>query len=286
MKKNSNSHVFSAKSGYFHAFLFLVTGLISGAVPGNALAADTFVVGAMGDSITRAFDAARPLDNPALSWSTGDDMFGRVASHKVKIQKIRGGKVSGFNSARSGGRSIEMPGQAAELNRYHPDYVTILIGANDLCDWGNEAAAELNKLEQNVRQSIEALVDANSSILIALSPVPDMFHLWEIGNESSCQRKWDMLNICPRLLSSKATAEDREHFSRQWEEVNNAYAGIAADFPQNVRFAVNGANIAFEPKHISSLDCFHPSIDGQNLLSDTVWEAVADDFGGQQSVKK
>ena len=269
--KRQLKKVFNSGSLWAVLTAFTATGQV-------ALGAESFVTGAMGDSITRAFDAARPLDNPALSWSTGDDMFGRVESHLVKIQKIRGGKVSGYNEARSGGRSIEMPGQAADLIKRRPDYVTILIGANDLCDWNNDAEAELNALATNVRQAIASLVAANPKIIIALSAVPDMYHLWEIGHQNSCQRKWDNLNICSRLLSSNATTADREAFARQWEDVNSAYAEIAGDYPANVRFAAEGAHIAFEPKHISSLDCFHPSIEGQNLLSDTVWQAVAADF--------
>ncbi|MCX6126262.1 MAG: GDSL-type esterase/lipase family protein [Proteobacteria bacterium] len=244
----------------------------------SAQANEAFVVGAMGDSITRAFDASHALDNPNLSWATGYDRSGRVSSQTVKIQKIRGGNVVGSNVARSGGLAKEMPAQAAKLNQRRPDYVTILIGANDLCSWGNQAESQLNALDNHVRTSIESLIDSNPDVIIAISAVPNMIRLWEIGHSNSCQKKWDRLKICPRILSRKATAEDRETFYSQWEAVNKVYGNIAADFPHNVRFGSNTSQISFEPKHISAIDCFHPSIAGQNLLSNSVWEAVASDF--------
>jgi len=239
---------------------------------------DRFVVGAMGDSITRAFDTGRPLDNPALSWATGDDVFGRVESHLVRLKQMHGKKTAGYNVARSGGKAIEIPGQAAKLAPHKPDYVTILIGANDLCDWPDDAQRELEDLQQNVRSGIERLIAANPNVLIALSPVPDMYNLWEIGHGNSCQAKWNLLNFCSRLLSPSATAAGREALVEQWYEVNAAYAGIAEEFPLNVRFAAAGADVKFEKEHISAIDCFHPSIEGQNLLSEIVWEAVAPDL--------
>jgi lysophospholipase L1-like esterase len=232
----------------------------------------------MGDSITRAFDATRPLDNPKLSWSTGDDIFSRVESHLVRIREMHGIKVLGYNVARSGGKAVEMPGQAKKLARHKPNYVTMLIGANDLCDWSANADADIELLEKNVRKAIDVLIESNPNVLIAISPVPDMHNLWEIGSGNRCQKKWDLLKICPRLLSSKSTTAARDIFKSQWADVNQTYERIAADFPKNVRYAAEGANVKFEPKHISTLDCFHPSITGQNLLSEIVWDAVAPDM--------
>ncbi len=268
----------TSRSGFLCAGLSLGLALAAGISSETAWAESPFIVGSMGDSITRAFDATRPLDNPALSWSTGDDIFKRIDSHVVRLKKVYGKNVKGYNVARSGGKAVEMVGQANEILLKKPNYVTILIGANDLCDWKNEASKELEALENNVRRSIEILVQANPKIVVALVPVPDMYHLWEIGRHNSCQKTWDLLNICPRLLSSQSTTSARGIFATQWVDVNAAYAKIADDFPANVKFAADGATVQFEPEHISKLDCFHPSLAGQNLLSAVSWESVESSF--------
>lgn len=240
-------------------------------------------IGAIGDSITRGFAADSPLDNPSLSWSTGNDTRKRVESHLYRLQEMSGKNVTGFNVAKSGARFAEIPGQVAKLAEHKVDYATILIGANDLCNWGQDATDQLQKLQITMRQSITTLLAQNPDMIITLVPVPDMYNLWVIGKDSACQSRWDLLNICPRLLSSSASDEGRQIFLEQWEDVNEIYAEISREFSGNVVFAEAIANTPFAREDISNFDCFHPSIKGQNFLSETVWESsespLSDRFG-------
>jgi len=53
---------------------------------------------------------------------------------------------------------------------------------------------------------------------------------------------------------------------------NNAMANVAAAFPESVLFNLDVANASFTSEQISPLDCFHPSIDGLNLIADKTWQ--------------
>lgn len=231
---------------------------------------DTIVLGAIGDSITVACNAASVGDNPGLSWSTGTD--NRVNSHLKKLAIWLKSDVQGVNLAKTGARVADLGAQVVTLVNHKPDFVTVEIGANDLCAWKDDYAAKILQFGIELRSNISKLIENNPKVRILLASIPDIYGLWEIGSRrSECQLRWDLLGFCSPLLSSNATTQDRAAFVERWRIVNNTISSVADSFPQNVVFnsAVAAARISRE--HMSSIDCFHPSIQGQNLLSERAW---------------
>ena len=90
---------------------------------------------ALGDSITRAFAACgRGGDCTETSWATGSAE--RLDSHAQRLGLDDADRS--YNLAVSGARVVGLASQVEDAVRVRPDYVTVLIGANDACA-ANEA---------------------------------------------------------------------------------------------------------------------------------------------------
>ena len=130
-------------------------------------------------------------------------------------------EVKAYNMAKGGARSKDLPKQAIKLAKKKVDYATILIGANNLCDWKTSNQQQLDQFEKDVRTSINTLLESNRNIKIFLAPVPDMYNLWWINrNNNKCTKMWDTFNICSSILSSSLTDGQREEFKQRWEDLN------------------------------------------------------------------
>jgi lysophospholipase L1-like esterase len=245
--------------------------LVSGASVAGAAYGDPFVMGALGDSMTRGFDTGALLDHPEHSWSTGND--GIVKSHASRLAKLFG-TVTSYNVAVSGAKAWMLPLQAsALLVQARPDYVTILVGANDLCSWPDDDQEGLASLASGVSRAISMIVVANPAVKILLVPVPDMLQLREVGLASGCQLRWNITHFCPRLLSRSVTTQDLSGFASRLGDANATLASVAAQFPNHVRFAADVARSEFSFADVSTIDCFHPSMAGQDFLANQTWEA-------------
>ena len=86
---------------------------------------------AVGDSITQAASTDR-LDAPQNSWSTGTSAS--VNSHYLRLLAL-GAPISGNGLQPLGERREDGRPRRADAGRatLQPDYLTVLIGGNDLC---------------------------------------------------------------------------------------------------------------------------------------------------------
>jgi len=237
----------------------------------STLGADNLVIGAVGDSLSTAFNAKRIGNNKHLSWSTGNDV--RVNSHFRRYAALHpDSHVEAVNAAVPLSTVHELDRQITKLLKSQPDYVTVAIGANDVCSWNDDYEAELAAFSDELHAQVAALVASKESIKISLMPVPNLYNVWQVAHTKPfCQIKWD-LGICPPLLSRKANDESRAKLMTRVLAANNAMANVAAAFPESVLFNLDVANASFTSEQISPLDCFHPSIDGLNLIADKTWQ--------------
>jgi lysophospholipase L1-like esterase len=229
------------------------------------------VVGALGDSISTGFDALHLGDNRDLSWATGTS--DEVNSHLKRLEAYLNTPLIGENEAVAGSTAVDLNKQITRLLPNHPAYVTIDIGANDVCDWEAETYdASLTKFEADVQAAIQRIVDAEPDARITLAPIPDVYNLWEVASQQSgCQFKWTVTGLCKPLLAKSRTQEERLAFKDRWAGANDALARVAANFPQQVLFNENAIDVPFTWEDVSTIDCFHPSVKGQNLLAEKTW---------------
>ena len=230
----------------------------------------TFTIGALGDSITTAFNAAASANNPSHSWVTGD---AGVVSHRVRLMKAFPSlQVIPHNVAVAGARGDSLAGQVTSLlvRPPPPDYVSILIGANDLHAWlmSGEYGAALTRFQLDVQEAIQRLIVANPRVLVVLSGIPNQSRVLALALCNSGGPAARLLAELPADLLAKLKHGYRE----RWERANAALAAVASKFPANVRFVAKTPRVQFDSEHLSSIDFYHPSVAGQRLIAEVTWE--------------
>jgi lysophospholipase L1-like esterase len=235
---------------------------------------------AMGDSITRAFNAG-PIpwtEAPWNSWSTGSSSY--VWSHYRRILAVNPRVfLRNFNDARSGARMEDLSRQVALVNAQHVDYVTILIGANDACAANEAAMTPTATFRAQFQAAVQTLAAGSPEALVYVVSIPDVYRLWLILHENPDARsRWRLTGFCRSMLAnpdSTAPADEarRQRVRERIVEYNAALAGVCAAY---VRCLFDGNAVfdyPFQPKDVSTRDYFHPSREGQRVLADVSWQA-------------
>lgn len=237
----------------------------------HASANGIFYLVSMGDSITSAFNTrwVGGVGNRRYNWSTGVSQ--RVASHLNRLDNTKSSLRIGFkNVAVTGAKSAGLKDQLEKVREYRIDYLTILIGANDVCSWSEDHEDERQKFKENISIIIEKVIEKNNKVKILLSSIPDMYNLYEKG-KNRCQFKWNIFKLCPRLLHSKRSEEERRRFYSRLVDANNTLEELSIEYASHVKFVSDVFDFRFSIEHVSPIDCFHPSIKGQGALADMTW---------------
>ncbi|WP_247048386.1 GDSL-type esterase/lipase family protein [Arthrobacter rhizosphaerae] len=229
---------------------------------------------ALGDSITRAHSACcHPGDQPELSWSTGSSAPDGIYSHYRRLLKLEPG-ISRNNSAVSGATAADLPAQAAAAASQRAEYVTILIGANDLCASSPASMTSVEEFEGHVMTALAILDERLPHSRVFISSIPDLYQLWAVlhGNPSA-SAMWAGSNICQSMLSGSNTEADRQTVVQRQQAFNSVLARSCSRF-RNCRWD-RGAVYAyrFTQEDVSTLDYFHPGLRGQEALAELTWMA-------------
>ncbi|MDQ2951500.1 MAG: GDSL-type esterase/lipase family protein [Chloroflexota bacterium] len=243
---------------------------------------------ALGDSITRAYNTGSAYtDNPAGSWSTGTTAS--VNSHYTRVS-AQNPAIAGknFNDAVSGAKIADLAGQVSVANGQKVDYVTILMGGNDVCTSSEATMTSVADFNARFKTAMTALAQGSPNAKVYVLSVPDVYNLWAIlKNNGSARFTWAIFGICQSLLArptSTAQADvDRrarvqqrnKDFNLQLATVCAAYATyLAAGGSGQCRYDGGAAfNTKFVPADVSTRDYFHPSLAGQAKLASVSWSA-------------
>lgn len=234
-----------------------------------------FTIGALGDSISTGFNASVPFSNESLSWTTGNNALWLVKSHFRRLKKIFPGSVLRYNTAKVGAGSAGLDAQLTELETAlasrELDYLTIMTGANDVCWWPQDHQSYLNDFQKNVRAALDRVISSYPGVKITVVPVPDMMRLYELGmQKKTCAYRWRAVPMCDGLFRAE-TQEKRDDFRARLQDLNHALETTAKAYPDNVYFAKKVSTAIFEPYDVSAIDCFHPSVTGQQKIADDSW---------------
>jgi len=232
---------------------------------------------AIGDSITKAADVCCWYgDHPHNSWSTGDASWDGVLSHYERVRALKP-SIAGYNynDAVSGAKMKDAPGQAASAVGQGAKYVTILMGANDLCTSSTATMTSVDTFRYQFQQTLATLESGlPGRAHIFVSSIPNVYHLWELYHTDSISEwVWSTAHICQSLLSTSNTDADRLAVRQREAAFNTVLANECAKYA-NCRFDGNVVfNYSFSKSQISKLDYFHPSLSGQAALADVTWHA-------------
>ena len=230
---------------------------------------------AIGDSITQAVDVCCFYGSwPGHSWSTGNVPLDGIASHYERLRAqhpaIRGHR---WNNAVSGAQMADAPGQARGTVGQGAQYVTILMGANDLCGWDGTLTPTATFRAQ-FTETLDILRTGLPASHVFVASIPNLYQLWSILRTNPvAQTVWQAAGICPSMLNFFNSAADRQAVIDREAELNQVLEDVCATW-SNCRFDnYLTYNYAFTRSMVSKLDYFHPSLSGQATLSTLTWNA-------------
>ena len=231
---------------------------------------------AIGDSITRAANVCCYYgDHPGQSWSTGYTSYDGIASHYERI-KQRNPAITGrsYNDAVSGAKMAQAPTQAGQAVSQGARYVTILLGANDLCTSSVSTMTSTTTFRAQFSQALAILMAQNRKPYVFVSSIPNLYQLWQVLHTNSLARwVWANFRICQSMLAASNTETQRQQVKTREEAFNQILADVCASYAR-CRWD-DGAvyRYQFSASQVSTLDFFHPSLSGQAALARVTWAA-------------
>ncbi|MFJ1841609.1 SGNH/GDSL hydrolase family protein [Streptomyces sp. NPDC088146] len=235
-------------------------------------------VAAVGDSITRGFDACSVLaDCPEVSWATGSDT--EVRSLAVRLLGASGAAARSWNHAETGARIAQLPEQMAQAAKEKPDLVTVMIGANDACRDSARLMTPVADFRASFEASMRRLRAGAPKAQVYVSSVPDLKRLWSTGRGNALGKQIWKLGICQSMLGdaddmgAQATAR-RASVQERVVAYNDVLREVCA---KDLRCRYDGGAVfgyAFTGKQLSQWDWFHPGRNGQARLAEIAYRNV------------
>lgn len=238
-------------------------------------------------------NSVEPAQRKDLSWSTGINRQRWVDSHYALLSYLayREGKhVEAYNAAVSQDDSRDLFDQLGNVmhwslttqNQAMPDYVTILIGANDLCQKNGVPPTPVEVYRDRLTKVIHEILVRNKKSKVMLVELPDINRVYDFAKErrlsrikkfQSCSVLWRSANVCPSVLSDLTPAERQKsrgvnmEYNRVLRETtarfNSGKGGYGRD---RVRLSRGFFNIDLNFEKMA-IDCFHPNHRGQTDIS-------------------
>jgi lysophospholipase L1-like esterase len=256
--------------------LFSVSALAAAAGPASASVALPNSMAATGDSITTAFDvdwAGVLQSSPQDSWSTGtnsavDSEYTRILAANPAI------KGHEYNDAVPGATMADLDGQVSEAASQGVQYLTVEMGANDLCMSSVGGMTPTATFQSEFQQALTDFTSADPGADIFVASIPNIYRLWQDEHgDFVAELEWNVFGICSDMLSVTATSAQRQQIVAQEQADNQALANVCAEFSQ-CRFDNDAVyDVSFSSADISDVDYFHPSVAGQAELAAVAWSA-------------
>ncbi|GGW52829.1 MULTISPECIES: SGNH/GDSL hydrolase family protein [Streptomyces] len=248
------------------------------ASPGPVWDSSPASLAAVGDSITRGFDACSVLsDCPEVSWATGDS--GEVNSLAVRLLGVAKAATHSWNYAASGARMADLPAQMARAAAKKPALVTVMAGANDACRVSAEAMTPVADFRSGFEESLRTLRRSAPTAQVYVASVPNLKRLWSQGRTNVLGKQVWKLGICPSMLGDADALDSaanlrRETVQKRVEDYNTVLKEVCA---KDLRCRFDGGAVyefRFGTDQLSHWDWFHPSKDGQARLAEIAYRKV------------
>ncbi|EGG49432.1 MULTISPECIES: SGNH/GDSL hydrolase family protein [Streptomyces] len=235
-------------------------------------------IAAVGDSITRGFDACNVLsDCPTVSWATGSDTS--VDSLAVRLLGRADAAEHSWNYAVTGARMADVPAQMARAARRRPELVTVMAGANDACRRTEKQMTPVDDFRAEFKDALATLRTKLPRSQVYVASVPNLKRLWAQGRTSALGKQIWKLGICPSMLGDAesldpAATRRRDTVQRRVEAYNKVLREVCA---KDARCRFDGGAVhdyRFGQAQLSHWDWFHPSRDGQARLAEIAYRTI------------
>jgi lysophospholipase L1-like esterase len=229
-----------------------------------------------GDSITQAFDldaGATLRSSPAESWSTGTDPV--VDSQYTRIVAAHSALTGHeYNYAVVGAKMAALDGQLQRASAQGVAYVTVLMGANDLCAQSAAAMTPAVTFGAQFQRALTGFFATDPDARVFVASIPNLLQLWQtLQSNLRARIVWGLAHLCPTMLAATDTPAERALVVDREAADNAALAAVCLRF---ARCRFDGGAVfrqTFSPADISTVDYFHPSLPGQQALASVTWAA-------------
>lgn len=212
------------------------------------------------------------VEDHGSNWATGDVDYSIVS----RIKRL-GFSVDAFNASLSGATASdvvnsEIPKVSAWIKNKEKNLAIVFIGGNDICDTGVEGITSSDSFSESYKIIADNVKDYNAKVFV---PLPDLTALYELKDKRcflgfKCSKIWEFTKNCLNItrnqnlpLISSKIMEYNEIIKREADRVNAMY--------------INEVDMyRFRKEHVSRIDSFHPSRDGQELISIFVWKYLGE----------
>ena len=235
-------------------------------------------VAAVGDSITRGFDACGILkDCPDVSWATGAST--QVDSLAVRLLGRAKAAERSWNYAVSGARMADLSGQMAQAAARTPGLVTVMVGANDACRDSTAAMTSVSAFRSGFEDALSVLRKQAPKAQVYVASVPNLKRLWSEGRTNPLGKQVWKLGVCPSMLADAdaldaAATERRDTVQDRVEAYNSVLKDVCAK-DEHCRYDGGAVyDYRFGTDQLSHWDWFHPSVNGQARLAEIAYRKV------------
>jgi hypothetical protein len=244
-------------------------------VPAHAALVYPDSMASTGDSITRAFDSTWfgciLIDCPRYSWSTGYNSS--VDSHYRRILAAHPGiRGREYNDAKTGAKMVDLDGQLSGAAGQGAQYVTVLMGANDVCASSAQYMTSNQAFEAQFDQALNDFFAVLPQSYVYVSSLPNIYQLWSVlRDNASAQNAWKTYRICQDMLDPNLAEADRQGVVAQEQADNLSMQRVCALYSRCRWDNCAGYDFQFPANYISPIDYFHPNLDGQNAVASLTW---------------
>lgn len=233
---------------------------------------------AVGDSLSIGTNlnltcAILPSTCLPYSWTTGTATS--VDSHYLRLRD-HSRRITSRNAAYSGATMATLDAQLRSVvaDDYDPGYITVLIGANDLC---GTSLTPVDAFRAHFTTALTNLYLASPTSSVFVGSIPDLHRLWLLfKDDPRAQSTWAAYGVCPLML---APGVDQAPVIERQAQYHQVLADVCASFntaaePFRCRFdglAIYSAG--FVASDVSTIDYFHPSQAGLTKLAAISWSA-------------
>ncbi|MBA4864210.1 SGNH/GDSL hydrolase family protein [Streptomyces sp. PSKA54] len=235
-------------------------------------------VAAVGDSITRGFDACSVLsDCPEVSWATGSDT--KVRSLAVRLLGKQRAATHSWNYAVTGARMADVAAQMEKAAARRPALVAVMAGANDACRSSTSAMTKVRDFREQFEDAMRTLRRELPKAQVYVASVPNLKRLWSQGRTNPMGKQVWKLGICPSMLGDAdvvdaAAMKRRDKVQKRVVAYNKVLRDVCA---KDDRCRFDGGAVfeyRFGTQQLSHWDWFHPSKDGQSRLASIAYRTV------------
>ena len=175
----------------------------------------------------------------------------------------------------------DLYGQVQGVIGRRAEYVTILMGANDVCASSEGAMTPVATFRAQFEQALASLNASLPSSRVFVSSIPDIHQLFSLYRyDLGANAVWAVAGICQSMLAwpfsnLPADVARRARVRQRNIDYNTQLAQVCAAYLQ-CRFDSNAVfNTPFVRSDVTTRDYFHPSVNGQAKLAAVTWGQAA-----------